>query len=157
MDAGVLPHFGQEHEFTTTGKIGDRPAELRHWKLARLTMAVWGKIWPWVKERLPDPFDGLDRIIDKLDPGMASKLISDARHQAIAMNSLESDEAKALLATLEGQVWSFWAQLSVNHPDVTPDEALDILLEVGRGEVAKMRKITEGEMPPAGKGEAPAA
>lgn len=147
LQGGVFPHLGREIEFEALGK---------RWKLARLTMAVWASVWDWVKPRLPDPFDGLERFVDKATTEQFAQLVTRAQERQMAMRSLDSPEVQALLSTLEGKIEQFYCQLKVHHPDVTRDQAFEILAAVGEAEVAKLKTQTSGEPPDLGNAAAPA-
>lgn len=147
-EGGVLPHLGRDIEFDALGK---------HWKMGRLTMSVWADVWKWIEPKLPDLFAPLERLADKIPPAEFMQLVAETQRRDAIMRTLESPEARALLDTIEGQVWQTYCQLRVHHPDMTPDLALDILMDLGQQKVAEMRIETEGKAPTAGKESAPAA
>lgn len=88
----------------------------------------------WLQKTVPHP---IDRIKDHLD-GLASedrqKLLSDARHEANNWppNVGSEEAAEYLLMTKFGPVETMFVGLKQHQPDITKDEAFDVVRALER-------------------------
>ena len=119
----VCAQLGKETLITALG---------RTWTIGRWTISVWDRLLEWAKPRLPDPFQGLDKLVDKLPPDMAERIIKEAQAKAMLLVSINSPEILHVLdGTLEGRVRVLYELLRQHHPDITPNTVFEILTEVG--------------------------
>src|SRR5438552_2023302 len=111
MQGSVAPNLGRE---TTIQALG------QSWTIGKWTVRIWDALLEWVKPRLPDPFAGLDQIIDKVHERVAEKLIAEAQAKSQALLSMASPAVQALLdGTPEGRVQVLYQLLRQHHPDIT--------------------------------------
>src|ERR671925_207863 len=130
--SGVMPHIGKEGEIFALGQT---------WKLGRFDVSVWDELLEWFKRRLPDPFAGLQTLavcIPKDAPPDHPVLVafnrafSEAQRKAATIYSIDAPEFhEAIDNTLDGKVERFRLLLKRNHPDITRQQALEILQELG--------------------------
>lgn len=112
----------------------------------------------WIREQIGDPFAAVERLLDKLPPDTAKEMVKEA--QAIQAQlesfSLGCPLAKRFLGNELGLGQLAYLMLRGKHPDITPDEAFAVAMQLGLSAMAKTVQKTSGEAP-GKKPDAPAA
>lgn len=134
----AVTHIGKEKEIKALGK---------DWKLARWTREVWDQWLEWAKTRIPDPLERIRPSIEQWPERVQDLLVERAMEKATTVLTMGSPEVQGLMDSLEGLSYLFYLLLRKNHPDVTEDEALAIVLEVGETEAAAAAKVASGQVP----------
>ena len=140
----IAMHVGREQEFTALGK---------RWKLGRLTRAVWDEFLAWARTVLPDPLDVIAAKVDRLPEALQKQAVRDAIELSQNYLSPDSPAVRELLGSLPGSVRMLWLLLRKHQPQVTEDEAFEMLVEVGSAVMAA--KFRGGERADAAEGAEP--
>jgi hypothetical protein len=80
--------------------------------------------------------------------------------KAASYLSMDAPETQSLLGAVEGQVELLYLLMKPNHPEITPDDALEIHFAIGEEAMASKLAQAGGTLPPGyggGKEPAPAA
>ena len=151
MRDGVMPQIGREVRLYALGK---------YWTLPRREMEVWQRLYEWAKPRLPDPFEALDRLANKIPAGAGpdhplaqiyEREFPKAQAKANELKSISSPEFLNIIDnTIEGKVQQFYELLRI-HPgqeNVTLTEAVMILNEIGEQQAQKELATVDGRLDP---------
>ena len=133
-------HIGRESEIQAIGST---------WKVGRWTRAVWADWLDWAKTQLPDPLAIVKKDLETWPKEVQEYLVRQALDRATRALSIGSPEVSLLLDSPEGSCRLLYHLLKKNHPDVTEDDAMDILFEVGQEELKKRFDKAAGTPPPA--------
>lgn len=136
--SSLAPHVGRETEVRALGKV---------WKIGRMDLDVLEKFIDWVKPQLGDPFDGLEKLVEKLPPAEAMALIREAKARKDEPLDWDSEIVQKFRNTKRGQLVSLWHLLQVNHPELTLSEAFQIGLEVGAERLEQAVADANGKTP----------
>lgn len=101
--------------------------------LGRIELGVLEDWFAWLRERVGDPFSGLDRIIDKVDRADALALVreAEAKRDAVAGLDLGHPFVQGHLKTIPGAAELVRLLLRARHPAATREEAFAVLLSLG--------------------------
>lgn len=144
-DQSTIPVLGREQTFLALGKA---------WTLGRLDFDVFEGFFQWALPQIPDPIDGLDRLIAHLPPDVAQRLVLDALEVRRRVKDWNSPEIKALRDTDRGKMYTFYLMLKVKHPETTEKEAFEVAMAIGPDDLARKFKIAAGKAQPEGKAQA---
>lgn len=131
------------------GKETSIHADGKSWIIGRLTVGVIKSFRDWVAEQIGDPFEIVERFIDKLPPAEATRLLQESREirDQLASFSLQCPLAKRFLATEAGMARLVMSLLHAHHPHVTESEAFGVMLALGEEATAKVIAASAGEVP----------
>lgn len=142
MGPEIMPQLGRETVIDALGK---------RWTVGRWTVDVWDQLLEWARPRLPDPFAGLEKVVDKLPEAAALQLVREAQERAARALSIQSPEVVELIdGTLEGKVQTFYLLLRQHHPDVTREEVVEVLRAIGEDQERRAKERAAGEAPSSG-------
>lgn len=116
---------GQEQTVTTPdGKT---------WRLARLELRLIREFRDWISQRIGDPFETVDKYIDKLPADQSMQMIREAesKRDQLRSFSLGCDLAKQALATEEGQAELMRLLLLRHQPKATGEDGLAVVVALG--------------------------
>lgn len=127
------------------------------WKMGRLELRVIRGFRNWIRERIGDPYAAVERFLKVLPQDMLLARLkqADAIAEELDRFSMSSPLAAKWMQTEEGAVKLAQLLFLSNHPDLTEEQAFQILQENPEG-VATAIKAATGRMP-GGNGQAPAA
>lgn len=145
-------NLGQEQDV----KIGSRV-----WIIGRLTSDVIFGFRDWIREQIGDPFALLEKLLPHLDKSEAMeriKLVESVDRQ-LKNFSMQSPLAKEFMGTETGAAKLFHLLLKERQPEASMNDAMDVLIELGRqGKVQETLAKAQGSSPgAAGNPPAPAA
>src|SRR5947209_5027603 len=114
------------------------------WRVGKLRLSVLEEFIAWIATQIPDPFEGLEKIVPLLDRQEALALIKEAkaRKDALVCKDIGHPIIQEFQQTVRGALHLFWLMLKEHQPDVTKDQAFEIALETGMVEV--QRAIADG-------------
>jgi len=138
-------HLGRESELTALG---------RTWRISRWTRKIWNDWLDWAKTVLPDPVDTAQKRIEKWPAHLQAEVARDALDRANMGLSIGSRPVSALMDSPEGACQLLYLLLKKHQPDVTEDDAMDILMEVGLEAVQKRFDRASGTPPVPAQGNA---
>lgn len=159
-------HVGREQTFEALG---------RTWRLARWDRAVWRDLLEWARPRIPDPRKTAAEFLAMLPPAVTTivggvpittdpngdqktEIVKAALADAQEYLSPTSPKVNALLGTLDGVCELFRLLLKPAQPDITDDQAYEIVLTIGQKQAEDLAKGTAGiAPPPKDDGESPAS
>jgi hypothetical protein len=158
---GLAAHVGRETELK--GVCG------RDWKLARLTRGITRKFEEWAGAQLTSPVKAAREEVEALavravEIKRDKNLDDETRAELLAANLRQREQiteaaiersqvplsarAGAMLNTQAGATHMLYLLLQKHQPDVTEDEAFDVLLEVGLDGVQSKIDEAAGVAPP---------
>jgi len=120
----------------------------RSWKVGRLELHVIKGFRDWIAERIGDPYEPAMRLLNLVPPAEGMKLVNEARavEKQLQCFSMQSALAKEHLATEEGVARLFYLLLQANHPDVSEEEAFQVVQALGV-ETQRVLRNAEGSLP----------
>jgi hypothetical protein len=136
----------------TPGKETSVDALGKRWTVGRLSLKIIFSFRDWIKAQIGDPYARLERMLPHYSPEDAKRRIAeiDRTLDELEAFTLQSAIAQRFMSTeLGGAV--FWKLLlSEHHPNVTDEEALAILQEIGERAQAEAVAKATGKGEPAG-------
>jgi len=117
------PHVGRETELE--GEDG------RRWRTSRWTRGVWDALLEWARPRIPDPLSVAEKAIKMLPERLHAGIVAQAVQMSSEYLSIGSTEVQRCIASVEGRAHLMYLLIRPTHPDVTPEDAFDLLLHVG--------------------------
>lgn len=131
------------------GREVTHEVEGKRYTFARLERRVIVEFRDWIAEQIGDPFADVERLIDKLPPEEAKTMIREAKETCDQLRSwsIGCPLAQRFLRTELGLGQLAYLQLRDHHPDITPDEALRVVLALGIRAVATTIQKTSGTPP----------
>lgn len=129
------------HELTaaeTTVTILDRT-----YRLAPLRLRDWGEIERRILAGRPDPLDLVLSKLDGLAEHLQRELLSRAYDDARRGRRVSASELHDWLSTPEGHVVQFWLSVRQHQPDVSLDDAEQLLLAAGSDAQAELNRAAE--------------
>jgi hypothetical protein len=128
------------------------PALGRTWTVGRREFEIWQQLVEWAAPRIKNPLEYLKPILGELPPGEAIQLVREVLAECPRVLTVDHPLVRqAVEATLEGRLYRFWLLLRQHHPDVTLQEAGEILTEIGEQEERKVVDRADGSLPAKGK------
>lgn len=126
----LADHVGREQTITALG---------RTWRVGRWTRAVWDEWLQWLRTRIPDPLQVLKDKLDQFPQHLQGELVRQAIDRANEYLAPGSPLVTQALGSLEGNAHLFYLLLQEHQPTVTPDDALQVAMEIGeqRGRVLR--------------------
>jgi len=158
---GVAQHIGREA--TIEGVCG------RAWKLPRLTRGITVKFEEWAGAQLANPIKAAREEVEALavravEIKRDKSLDDETRAELLAANLRQREQiteaaiersqvpmsarANALLNTQAGATHMLYLLLKVHQPDVTEEQAFDVLMEIGLDAVQEKIDTAAGVAPP---------
>lgn len=145
----TTPQIGEDAEFQACGKT---------WKLGRLDVEVWDALLEWAKPRIINPLEYLRVIAKDIPQEVLMKQISEGRDKCpFILTILHPMFQECINETPEGNLQQFYLLLRKHHPEVTRDEALAVLKELGEAKQQELIGRAAGKNKPAKKSEGRAA
>lgn len=131
------------------GKESTVQALGKTWVFGRAELSVIAEFKDWVAAQIGDPFFVVDRYADKLSPEMFREKLKEAEavRDQLASFSLGCALAIRFLNTEAGAAKLTQLLLRANHPRVTEEDALAILLEMGAAKLAEAIETGSGSVP----------
>lgn len=134
-------HIGKEQTVQALGQT---------WRLQRWSRAVWGEFLAWARTQLPDPLEVARRAMELWGKEHHQAIGQDALDRANSAISIGSKAVNELLESPEGACYLLFLLVKKHHPDVTQDQAMDILMEVGLEAMKKKFDGASGQAPTQG-------
>lgn len=124
------------------------------WTLGKWTVGMTLDLRDWVKEVMGDPFEALDKYIDRLPPDEAMKELQEAKsiQRQLRNFTLECPLAREILKQTSGLLKLVHLRMLTHHPEATADDAFALAMAEGGRIVAK--KAAEKKPPPPVEAEA---
>lgn len=136
----LTPQIGRESQVQALGQT---------WTVGRFDVDVWDALLEWAQGRIPNPLEDLKPILKELDPHAAIQLIREAQATRPTVLTLENELfQKAIDGTVEGKVYRFWLLLKKHHPEVTRQQAFEILQEIGESKEQEALRAANGKNRP---------
>lgn len=131
------------------GKETTVHARGKKYTLGRVTLAVIFGFGEWIKEQLGDPFALAERFVGRLPADEWTRLFKEAEATARELEAftLATEVARRFMKTERGAAKLGQLMLQEHHPDVSEDEAFDVLAEIGLVELNKAVKRGTGKVP----------
>lgn len=129
------------------------------WTVGRWTRGVWAALLEWAKPRIPDPLDVGKKAMAIFPEAHHAAIVRHAVDAAEMYIGIDSPHVGRCLDDILGTAQILYQLLKPAHPNVTEDEAFDVMVSAGPKAVKDALAISSGKTPPAaeGKGSAPAA
>jgi hypothetical protein len=103
----------------------------------------------WAATIIPDPLEVVKKHLKDFPPEQASRLVEIAGEKAVNYLQENSADVAALLQRVDGLGYLFYLLLRPHQPEVTLDEAFDVVVDLGLEAAARLRERAEGRVPPA--------
>lgn len=128
----------------------------RAWRLSRLEIPILHGFRDYIAEKIGDPFARAEKVIKMLPASEARARILEAEavQDQLEGFSLTCPLAQRFMKTEEGMSRLVRLLLLKHQPEATDNDGLQILLQIGMEEAAKVVQNAEGRLP---NGHAPAA
>ncbi len=135
-----MSNLGRETTITVNGKSI---------KIGRLELAVLEELFAWIKKQEGDPFDDLERFIDKMPEAERAVLFREAqaKRNEMASLSLQSPIAQKYMKTPEGMGMMAMLLLRGGMPDITPSQAFDIFQQIPEEKLREIMQNAQGKSP----------
>jgi hypothetical protein len=145
--AELAAHIGRESEIHALGTT---------WRIGRWDRGIWRKFLDWARTQLPDPVEEALKVVDRLPEKVANALVQKALEEKTAFLSIGSPKVTALLQSMEGGIYLLYLLLQKNHPGITEDDAMEIVMEYGVERLQERFDQAAGVAPQEGNAQAPA-
>lgn len=135
-----MNQLGQELQFTALG---------RRWKTARQKHSINREFVAWVKPQLGDPMARLKSVVKDLPESVALEAYRDAKKEAEEIEALDwnSPAVVRFRQTTAGIVYNLYLLLRPYQPDVTEQDAADIINEIGDDKLMEIFARAAGQDP----------
>jgi hypothetical protein len=129
--------LGREVTKTVNGKA---------YTFSRLERHIIEGFRDWIADQVGDPFADVERLLDKLPADEAKAMVKEAKETRDQLRSfsLGCPLAQRFLRTEIGMGQLAFLQLRGHHPDITPDDAFQVVLTLGAREVGNVVNKTSG-------------
>lgn len=144
--AELAAHIGRETEIHALGST---------WKIGRWDRGVWRRFLDWARTQLPDPVEEALKVVDRLPERLAAVVVQKALEEKTAFLSIGSTKVTALLQSMEGGIYLLYLLLQKNHPGISEDDAMQIVMEYGLEKLQGHFDEAAGTAPDLGNGQAP--
>lgn len=144
------------------------------WRFGRWTLGVLDEWTDWARGQLPNPIDEAVKVIERMELDeqerkitnqrllltrnkIKDELVNAAMRRASSYLAFNSPEVQSLMNSPRGAARLVKLLLKTNHPDVSEEQALDLVMALGE-DLQRIMLVTAGKSPPGeGNGQAPAA
>jgi hypothetical protein len=124
--------------------IGDKKYRLRD-----LTRNDWALIEDRILSARGDPVAVAGRLAKDAPPEIARELYTKAYDDATKGKIVTAGELDAWRLSLDGLAFQFWLQIRKEHPEITEEEAADLLAQLGEEFLAEATEQLVREFPEA--------
>lgn len=145
----------------------------RSWTFSRWTLTILDDFLTWARTQIPDPLDLATRHVEKMmveEEKISNKallahrnkikdeLVTGAIKQAASYLDFGSPQVQSLLHSPLGGSHLLMLLLKAHQPDVTEEDAFQIIQEIGDQKLQHIMDVTTGKVAPSlGNGQAPVA
>ncbi|MCC6421627.1 MAG: hypothetical protein IT429_25690 [Gemmataceae bacterium] len=118
------------------------------WTVGRIDVGVLERFRDWVQQQEGDPFDGLERLIDRVPKEIALEMIKEARGRRDALRLM--DYADPLLQryqqTVRGSLQLLLLALQTHHPEATLTDVQAVAAQLGWVRVRETLQTSSGSV-----------